>query len=728
MTEVAQDKQLIKQISSEVQVKPTQVASVLNLLGEGNTIPFIARYRKEVTGSLDEVQIHSIEQKYQYMMNMKQRKEEVTRLIDEQEKLTKDLVQQIEQATTLQQIEDIYRPFKQKRRTKAMTAQENGLTPLADWLQSPADPSVSPLEKAAEFINEKVESKEAALAGAHEIIAQEVSDQASFREFIRKYSRYNAKLTTKLKDENLDETKVYQMYYDFSEGILKLPEHRILAINRAEKEGVLSVKLVIDEAPVIRYMSQRTIDTELPEAKRELVQAAIIDSYKRFIGPAIERELRNEATERADQQAIQVFGDNLRHLLLQPPLKGRVVLGLDPAYRTGCKLAVINETGRVLDKAVIYPHKPANAKQRAASKPALKALIEKHQVDVIAIGNGTASRESEAFVNEIVQELDRKVQFIVVNEAGASVYSASEIARQEFPDYQVEERSAVSIARRLQDPLAELIKIDPKSMGVGQYQHDVAQNMLSDQLDFVVNITVNQVGVDINTASVPLLQHVSGLTTATAKNIISLRDEIGRFDNRTQIKDVKRLGPKTYEQAVGFLRILDGKNPLDQTSIHPESYKEAKKILKLAGVALADLGTEEANRQLKTIDIKALAEESELGVESLQDIVDGLMNPSADIRDGQDAPILRDDVLTMDDLHEGLQLQGVVRNVVDFGAFVDIGVKEDGLIHISKLSEKFIKHPSEAVSVGDIVEVEVISVDKEKGRIGLKRLFSKKTK
>lgn len=728
MTEVAQDKQLIKQISSEVQVKPTQVASVLNLLGEGNTIPFIARYRKEVTGSLDEVQIHSIEQKYQYMMNMKQRKEEVTRLIDEQEKLTKDLVQQIEQATTLQQIEDIYRPFKQKRRTKAMTAQENGLTPLADWLQSPADPSVSPLEKAAEFINEKVESKEAALAGAHEIIAQEVSDQASFREFIRKYSRYNAKLTTKLKDENLDETKVYQMYYDFSEGIHKLPEHRILAINRAEKEGVLSVKLVIDEAPVIRYMSQRTIDTELPEAKRELVQAAIIDSYKRFIGPAIERELRNEATERADQQAIQVFGDNLRHLLLQPPLKGRVVLGLDPAYRTGCKLAVINETGRVLDKAVIYPHKPANAKQRAASKPALKALIEKHQVDVIAIGNGTASRESEAFVNEIVQELDRKVQFIVVNEAGASVYSASEIARQEFPDYQVEERSAVSIARRLQDPLAELIKIDPKSMGVGQYQHDVAQNMLSDQLDFVVNITVNQVGVDINTASVPLLQHVSGLTTATAKNIISLRDEIGRFDNRTQIKDVKRLGPKTYEQAVGFLRILDGKNPLDQTSIHPESYKEAKKILKLAGVALADLGTEEANRQLKTIDIKALAEESELGVESLQDIVDGLMNPSADIRDGQDAPILRDDVLTMDDLHEGLQLQGVVRNVVDFGAFVDIGVKEDGLIHISKLSEKFIKHPSEAVSVGDIVEVEVISVDKEKGRIGLKRLFSKKTK
>lgn len=726
MAEILEDKQLIKQLSAEVQVKPTQVESVLKLLGEGNTIPFIARYRKEVTGSLDEVQIHSIEQRYQYMMNMRQRKEEVTRLIGEQEKLTDALALQIEQATTLQQIEDIYRPFKQKRRTKAMTAQENGLAPLAAWLQTKADASLSPLEKAAEFINEQVETAELALAGAHEIIAQEVSDNAGYREFIRKYSRYNAKLTTKLKDESLDESKVYQMYYEFSEGINKLPEHRILAINRAEKEGVLTAKLVIDDEPVIRYMSQRTIHPALSVAQRQLVQLAIEDSYKRFIGPAIERELRNEATERADKQAIQVFGDNLRHLLLQPPLKGRVVLGLDPAYRTGCKLAVINETGRVLDKAVIYPHKPANAKQRAAAKPALKALLEKHQVDVIAIGNGTASRESETFVNDIVQEMDRKVQFIVVNEAGASVYSASEIARQEFPDYQVEERSAVSIARRLQDPLAELIKIDPKSMGVGQYQHDVAQNMLSDQLDFVVNITVNQVGVDINTASVPLLQHVSGLTTATAKNIIAMRDEIGHFDNRAQIKKVKRLGPKTYEQAVGFLRILGGKNPLDQTSIHPEWYKEAQKILKLADVDLADLGSDAANKQLSQIDIKILAQDSELGLESLKDIVAGLMNPSADIRDGQDAPILRDDVLTMNDLHEGLQLQGVVRNVVDFGAFVDIGVKEDGLIHISKLSEKFIKHPSEAVSVGDIVEVEVISVEKEKSRIGLKRLFPKK--
>lgn len=728
MTEVLEDKQLIKQISSEVQVKPTQVEAVLKLLGEGNTMPFIARYRKEVTGSLDEVQIHDIEQKYNYMLNMRQRKLEVTRLIGEQEKLTDVLVAQIEQASSLQQIEDIYRPFKQKRRTKAMTAQENGLTPLADWLQATADNQLSPLVKAAEFINEQVKTAEAALAGAHEIIAQEVSDDASYREFIRKYSRYNAKLTSKLKDESLDETKVYQMYYEFSEGINKLPEHRILAINRAEKEGVLSVKLVIDEVPVIRYMSQRTIAEGVSEAKRELIQAAIEDSYKRFIGPAIDRELRNEATERADKQAIQVFGDNLRHLLLQPPLKNRIVLGLDPAYRTGCKLAVINETGRVLDKEVIYPHKPANAQKRAAAGAALKALIEKHQVDVIAIGNGTASRESETFVNEIVQDLDRQVQFIVVNEAGASVYSASEIARQEFPDYQVEERSAVSIARRLQDPLAELIKIDPKSMGVGQYQHDVAQNMLTEQLDFVVNITVNQVGVDINTASVPLLQHVSGLTATTAKNIIALRDEVGRFDNRTQIKDVKRLGPKTYEQAVGFLRILGGKNPLDQTSIHPESYKEAKAILKMAEVEVLDLGSDDANQKLKKIDIKALALDSDLGIESLKDIIDGLLNPSADIRDGHDAPLLRDDVLTMDDLHEGLQLQGVVRNVVDFGAFVDIGVKEDGLIHISKLSKKFIKHPSEAVSVGDIVEVEVISVDKVKSRIGLKRLFPKKDK
>lgn len=729
MTEVSEHKQLVAQLSREVQVKPTQVEAVLTLLTEGNTIPFIARYRKEVTGSLDEVQIHDIEQRYQYMMNLKQRKEEVTRLIAEQEKLTEELSEQIEQALTLQQIEDIYRPFKQKRRTKAMVAQENGLSPLAEWLQDSSSSTQEPLVKATEFINEQVETAEAALAGAHEIIAQEVSDNATYREFIRKYSRYNALLTTKVKDEALDETKVYQMYYDYSEAINKLPEHRILAINRAEKEGVLNVKLVVDEAPVIRYMAQRTLADNLPTAKRELVQLAIEDSYKRFIGPAIERELRNEATERADKQAIQVFGDNLRHLLLQAPLKGRVVLGLDPAYRTGCKLAVINETGRVLDKGVIYPHKPAKAEQRAAASPALKAMIEKHQVDVIAIGNGTASRESEQFVSDVVQTLDRKVQFVVVNEAGASVYSASEIARQEFPDYQVEERSAVSIARRLQDPLAELIKIDPKSMGVGQYQHDVAQNMLTDELDFVVNITVNQVGVDINTASVPLLQHVSGLTKTTAKNIINLRDEIGCFETRSQIKDVKRLGPKTFEQAVGFLRILGGKNPLDQTSIHPESYKIAKEILKVADVSLNELGSEAANTKLKALKHQDLLTTfADLGEATLKDIIDGLMHPTADVRDGHDAPILREDVLSMDDLHEGLQLQGVVRNVVDFGAFVDIGVKEDGLIHISKLSEKYIKHPSEAVSVGDIVEVEVISVDKAKSRIGLKRLFANQKK
>ena len=726
MTEVLMDTKVVKQISQSLQVKPTQVDTVLKLLNEGNTIPFIARYRKELTGSLDEVQIHSIEQQYTNTMNMRQRKEDIMRLIKEQDKLTEELSSQLEQATTLQQLEDIYRPFKQKRRTKAMVAQENGLAPLAEWLMTSESAKVSPEDKAAEFLNEAVETEAEALAGAHEIIAQHVSDDATFREFIRKYTRYNARLVTKLKKDTADEQEVYLMYYDYSEAIDKLPEHRILAINRAEKENILSVKLVVDEDPIIRYIEKRTITDDLPLDRKVLVQAAIADSYKRFIGPAIEREIRNEATERADKQAIQVFGDNLRHLLLQPPLKGRTVLGFDPAYRTGCKLAVINETGRVLDIGVIFPHRPASARQRAAATPELIALIEKHQVDVIAIGNGTASRESEQFVSDIVQQLDRKVQFIVVNEAGASVYSASAIARQEFPDFQVEERSAVSIARRLQDPLAELIKIDPKSMGVGQYQHDVAQTMLTEELDFVVNITVNQIGVDINTASVPLLQHVSGLTKTTANNIIALRDEIGHFDSRQQIKKVKRLGPKTYEQAVGFLRILGGENPLDQTSIHPETYGIAEQILQDASVRVEDLGTDEATKKLSQLKMEELTQKYELGAATLGDIIDGLKHPTADIRDGHDAPILREDVLSMDDLHEGMQLQGVVRNVVDFGAFVDIGVKQDGLIHISKLSKKFIKHPSEAVSVGDIVEVEVLSVEKAKNRIGLKRLFIKK--
>ncbi|MBZ6528061.1 RNA-binding transcriptional accessory protein [Aerococcaceae bacterium DSM 111021] len=725
MATVIEATDLIKQISQETKIKPNQVQSVLNLLNEGNTIPFIARYRKEVTGSLDEVQIHDIEQKYTYAKQLGERKEEVVRLIAEQEKLTDEIQRNVMKSTTLQQVEDLYRPFKQQRRTKAMTAKENGLEPLAKWLLSTQATDLTPEAEAENYINEEVKTAKDALLGAHEILAQDVSDNAQYREFIRKYTRYNAKIVTSLKDETIDENKVYQQYYEYNEPLTSLMSHRTLAINRAEKEGVISVKIQTDAEPVINYMSKRFIPEGLNDSKKELVQLAVEDAYKRFIGPSIEREMRNEASEVAGQQAIKVFGENLRNLLLQPPLKGRVVMGFDPAYRTGCKLAIINETGRVLDKGVIYPHKPASAQKRQAAAGELLDFIRKYDIDIIAIGNGTASRESEQFVSDIISENNLKTQFIVINEAGASVYSASAIARQEFPDFAVEERSAVSIARRLQDPIAELIKIDPKSMGVGQYQHDVSQKELTQQLDFVVNITVNQVGVDINTASIQLLEHVSGLTAATAKNVIALRDELGHFSSREQIKDVKRLGPKTYEQAVGFIRILGGENPLDQTSIHPESYKIALDILDQAGVNVNDVGSDEAIETLKTLKASDLASQYDLGVESISDILDGLMHPTADVRDGQDAPVLRADVLSMEDLSEGMQLQGVVRNVVDFGAFVDIGVKQDGLIHISKLSKKFIKHPSDAVSVGDIVEVEVISIERDKGRIGLKRLFDK---
>ncbi len=725
MATVIDTADLIKQINQETKISPKQIQAVLNLLSEGNTIPFIARYRKEVTGSLDEVQIHDIEQKYTYAKQLGERKEEVVRLIAEQEKLTDEIERSVMKSSTLQQVEDIYRPFKQSRRTKAMTAKENGLEPLAEWLLSVEAMDATPEAEAEKYINDEVPTAQDALAGAHEILAQEVSDNAQFREFIRKYTRYNAKIATTLKDEDKDENKVYQQYYEFSESLTTLMSHRTLAINRAEKEGVITVKIQVDADPVIKYMSNRFIPKELNEDKKELVQLAVEDAYKRFIGPAIEREMRSEATEEASQQAIKVFGENLRNLLLQPPLKGRVVMGFDPAYRTGCKLAIINETGRVLDKGVIYPHKPAAAPKRQAAKGELLEFIRKHDVDIIAIGNGTASRESEQFVSDLIKEHNLDTQFIVINEAGASVYSASAIARKEFPDFQVEERSAVSIARRLQDPIAELIKIDPKSMGVGQYQHDVSQKDLTQQLDFVVNITVNQVGVDLNTASIQLLEHVSGLTAATAKNVIALRDEIGHFSSREQIKDVKRLGPKTYEQAVGFMRILGGENPLDQTSIHPESYKVALDILDQANVNVNDIGSEEAIETLKSLKASDLATQYDLGEESISDILDGLMHPTADVRDGQDAPVLRADVLSMEDLDEGMQLQGVVRNVVDFGAFVDIGVKQDGLVHISKLSKKFIKHPSDAVSVGDIIEVEVISLDRQKGRIGLKRIFNK---
>ena len=612
----------VQEVAKELKLPVDKVSVVLELLAEGNTIPFIARYRKEKTGALDEVQIHEIETRYRYVTQLAERKEEVKRLIDEQEKLTPELAGQIEAASTLQQVEDLYRPYKQKRRTKAMVAIEQGLEPLAQWLLNEQAGDVE--ETAAGYLNEEVSDVAAALAGAHEILAQWVSDNAAYREFIRKYMRYNAILKTKLKKEEADPNQVYAMYYDFENKLSDLPAHRTLALNRAEKEEVISVSIEVDEAPIFNYLERHVLAENLPEAKRVLGQAAIRDAYKRFIFPAIERELRNEATERADKQAIQVFGDNLKHLLLTPPLKGRTVLGLDPAYRTGCKLAVVNQTGKVLDKGVIYPHKPAGERQRQAASGQLADLIKAHGVEVIAIGNGTASRESEQFVAQVIKTLDQPVKYMIVNEAGASVYSASELARQEFPDYQVEERSAVSIARRLQDPLAELIKIDPKSIGVGQYQHDVAQKQLTEELDFVVNTTVNRVGVDVNTASVSLLQHVSGLTATTAKNLISLRDELGRFEDRRQIKDVKRLGPKTYEQAIGFLRIVGGKNPLDQTGIHPESYAVARMILDRAGLDLEAIGSDHAVEALSALKPAQLAQELEVGHATIVDIIEGL--------------------------------------------------------------------------------------------------------
>ena len=712
----------VQVVAQETGIKTKQVAAALSLLEEGNTIPFIARYRKEVTGSLDEVQIHDIQAAHHYALQLSDRKGEVLRLIEDQGKLNPDLESAIQSARKLQEVEDLYRPYKQKRRTKAMAAVEAGLQDLADYVLTKDSKQGSLDDYAQSFVNEMIESGDQALDGAHEILAQTVSDQAKYREFIRKYTRYNGKLRVSLKDPEADPDKTYQTYYDYSEKLQTVVSHRILALNRAEKEGVLTVKLDIDAQPAIHYILKDLEVSDLSPEKQVFLEEAVKDGYQRFIGPSIEREIRSELTEVAEGQAIEVFGDNLRHLLLQQPLKGKVVMGFDPAYRTGCKLAIINETGKVLSKGVIYPHKPASQAKRQQAGSQLLDLLNKYHVDVIAIGNGTASRESEQFVSQLIQDHNLDTQFIVVNEAGASVYSASQIARDEFPDYQVEERSAVSIARRLQDPLAELIKIDPKSMGVGQYQHDVSQKELSEALDFVVNITVNQVGVDINTASKPLLQHVSGLTAATAANIITLRDELGHFSSRDEIKGVKRLGPKTYQQAVGFLRILGGDNPLDQTSIHPESYPVAEAILKDSDIDIKELGQDHVTERLKQLEAVSLADRYQVGLETIHDILAGLKHPKADIRDGQAAPILRDDVMTMEDLEVGMTLQGVVRNVVDFGAFVDIGVKEDGLVHISRLSKSYVKHPSDVVSVGDILEVEVIELDLDKGRIGLKRL------
>lgn len=715
-----QNNQAFELLKKELQqYKPSQMEKVLELLAEGNTVPFIARYRKEMTGSLDEVAIREIEERFTYLEGLVKRKEEVLRIIEEQGKLTDDLAKKIKKAEKMQQVEDLYRPFKQKRRTKATIAKEKGLEPLATWLLSlPSGADIN--AEASKYLKpeEELNSIEDCLAGAHEIMAEMISDEPKYREWLREFVWQNGVFSTKEKDKSLDETSVYEMYYDFNEPVKKMASHRVLAANRGEKEGVIKAEITVDEARVFNYLGKQLITNPASPAS-EYVQTAFEDSYKRFIGPSIEREIRGELTEKADEQAIAIFGENLRNLLLQSPLKGKVVLGFDPAYRTGCKLAVVDETGKLLAVKVIYPHKPASQTRQAEAVEEFITFVEEYKVEMVAIGNGTASRESEIFVSENLKKIKREVFYVIVNEAGASVYSASKIAREEFPDLQVEERSAASIARRLQDPLAELVKIEPKAVGVGQYQHDVSQKRLTEQLDFVVETAVNQVGVNVNTASAQLLQHVSGLNKTTAKNVVLYREENGTFNSRTQLKKVPRLGPKAYEQAIGFLRVPDGKNVLDNTGIHPESYAIVKELLKEVGLSEKDLGTESAIEVLEKVSVDNLASTLNIGKETLEDVLKALLQPGRDMRDEMPAPLLRQDVLSMEDLKVGMELQGTVRNVVDFGAFVDIGVKQDGMVHISKLSAKFVKHPTDIVAVGDVVTVWIDSVDLKKKRIAL---------
>ncbi len=707
---------MIQTIAKEIGVKPNQVQQTISLLDEGNTVPFIARYRKEMTGQLDETQIRSIEERVRYLRNLAVRKEEVVRLIEEQGKLTDELREAIQAATKLQEVEDLYRPYRQKRRTRATMAKEKGLEPLAVYLLSlPA--SGDPHREAAAYINPEkgVETAEDALQGAMDIIAEQVSDDADIRKWIRERTFQKGTLVTEQKEAEADEKNVYQMYYAYSEPLKKVVPHRVLAINRGENEGILKVSI---EAPVdeIRTFLQKRIITRQTVA-RSILESALEDSYKRLIAPSIEREVRSELTEVAEERAIHIFAENLRNLLLQPPVKGKVVLGVDPAYRTGCKLAVVDETGKLLHVGVVYPTPPVNKVKEAAAT--VKQLIATYDVGIVAIGNGTASRETEQFIADVLKEVEKEVFYIIVNEAGASVYSASTLAKEEFPELDVAERSAVSIARRLQDPLAELVKIDPKSVGVGQYQHDVSQSRLAESLQFVVESAVNHVGVDVNTASPSLLQYVSGISKQVASNIVKMRDEVGKIVDRTQLKKVPRLGAKTYEQCIGFLRVLDGVNPLDKTPIHPESYGVAYKLLEMIEVAPRDIGSEACRERLQRLDVPVTAKQLDVGEPTLRDIIESLLRPGRDPRDELPKPLLHKDVLQLSDLSKGMKLQGTVRNVVDFGAFVDIGLKNDGLVHISQLRKGFVKHPLDVVTVGDIVDVWVLEIDEKRQRVGL---------
>ncbi|WP_203364488.1 Tex family protein [Bacillus sp. REN10] len=707
---------ILKKVAQEEHIELKRVRAVISLIEEGSTVPFIARYRKEMTGALDEVEIRTLMNRYTYLQNLVQRKEEVIRSIEEQGKLTKELKDKILAADKMQAVEDLYRPYKQKRRTKASIAKEKGLEPFAEWMMSL--PASSPLEEAKTYISveKEVASAEEAIQGAADIIAEVAADDAQIREWIRKETFRTGVIQASLKKDAEDEKNIFEMYYSYEEPVARIVPHRTLALNRGEKEGVLKIAIQVDVDKIIRYLTKHYIKNEQSPAA-PFVLEALQDAYKRLIQPSIEREVRNELTEKAEDQAIHIFSENLRKLLLQPPLKGKTVLGVDPAYRTGCKLATVDETGKVLYIGVIYPH-PPKAKREEAEK-LFKQILDRYEIELVAIGNGTASRETEQFVADMIKSSKKQIAYMIVNEAGASVYSASDVAREEFPDFQVEERSAVSIARRLQDPLAELVKIDPKSVGVGQYQHDVSQKKLNDSLTFVVETAVNQVGVNLNTASASLLQYVAGLNKTVATNIVKFREENGKFTQRSQVKKVPRLGAKTFEQSIGFLRILTGSEKLDRTAIHPENYPQVRKLLQNIGFSTADVGTNELSAALNELDIEKTAETLGLGILTMKDIIEALQKPGRDPRDELPKPLLKTDVLKLEDLQPGMELQGTVRNVVDFGAFVDIGVKEDGLVHISKLKKGFVKHPLDVVAVGDVVTVWVEQIDQNKGRVSL---------
>lgn len=714
------NEEIINLTAKTLQIHRAQVKAVLNLLSEGATVPFIARYRKEVTGALNEDQIRAIAKEYDYALKLKERKEDVIRLIEEKGMMNDELKKAILEASKLTEVEDYYRPYKEKKKTRATVAIAKGLEPLANWIM--LLPVKGDLEKeASQYINDDVTSIQEAIDGAKDIIAEKISDEVKYRQYTKNLINKTGILTTKLKKNAVDEKGIYAMYYEYSEHIKNLREHRILAINRGEKEKILSVSFDIDKERFYDYIN-RSIVGHKKSVVNDIIEACVKDAFDRLIRPSIEREIRNELTERAEEKSLALFSTNLEHLLMQAPLKDKYVLGLDPGFRTGCKLAAVDPTGKVLGIDKCYISLPN--KDHHQDEATLLRMIKDYHIEVIAMGNGTASRESEAWIAAFIKKYKLDVQYVIVSEAGASVYSASKLAKEEFPDFAVEERSAVSIARRLQDPLAELVKIDPKSISVGQYQHDMNQKALGEQLDFVVEKVVNQVGVNINTASPSLLQYVSGLSASTAKSIVKYREENGMFKQRQEVLDVPKLGPKTYEQAVGFLRIPEGLNILDETAIHPDNYDDAMRFLDYLHLSIADIGTSKMQEVLKTLNQEQARDELHFSTYLLEDLIDAFKAPSRSPRDEYEAPVLRSDVLTLDDLQLNMKLSGTVRNVVDFGAFVDIGLHEDGLVHISKMSKRHIKHPLEVVNVGDIVDVYVIDIDKKRNRVGLSMIAS----